>query len=68
MATKELAPFQQLVVAEHDDLLEKLTRLRSFICGFTYGELPEAEQKRLASQDMAMEKYLMILKDRIGAF
>jgi hypothetical protein len=65
---KELAPHQQRVVAERDELLDRLRKLRSFITGFVYLDLDQEEQKRLAAQDMAMEKYLTILNERIGAF
>ena len=61
-------PHQQRVVSEHQDLFDKLTKLRSFVCTDLFKSLDRAEQDRLISQKLFMEGYLNVLKQRIDAF
>lgn len=64
-----MAPHQQRVVDEKNDLNEKLGKLSSFISGSEiYKKLPYDEQCRLKAQLFAMQMYFNILDDRIDNF
>ena len=63
-----LAPHQQRVVEERDQLAERITRLTAFEAGELFTSLCEAEQRRLRSQLVAMDEYLAILNERIAAW
>ena len=64
-----LAPHQQRVVDERDQLAERIEKLDAFIQGNSFFEgLPEAEQERLVAQAGVMAVYCRILERRIGAF
>lgn len=66
---KELAPHQQRVVTEKQELDEKVERLAAFISESpTYQTLSTDEQKRLAEQHHYMKNYSDILGARIAAF
>jgi hypothetical protein len=64
----ELAPHQQRVVTEKDELAEKLTKLNAFIGGTIYNSLDSDEKIRLARQACHMKDYLDVLNERIAAF
>jgi hypothetical protein len=63
-----MQPHQQRVVAEKDELVEKLTKLNAFIGGATYDGLPADEQIRLSRQADIMKHYVDILNERVAAF
>lgn len=66
--TKELAPHQQRVVEERDELLDKLRKLQHFMSTQMWTTLPDAEAHRLVLQKHFMEGYVAVLGQRIGAF
>ena len=68
-----LAPHQQRVVTEREDLEDKLGKLRSFFNSSTYAAMADSksgreEQDRLIEQADIMDKYRAILVERIAAF
>lgn len=63
-----MAPHQERVVAEKDELADKLTKLNAFIGGAVYDRLSADERNRLCRQAAVMKDYLDILNDRIAAF
>ena len=63
-----LAPYQQRVVDEYDELFIKTTALRIFFGNDTFQRLDAAEQDRLNRQWKAMQKYGEVLAERIAAF
>lgn len=68
MSEKELVPHQQRVVAERDELAEKVGKLHDFTLSLMFGELHADEQQRLARQLLIMRLYLQVLGERIAAF
>lgn len=65
---KYLQPHQQRVVAEKDQLAERLGKLLIFSQGQMFPTLPEAEQTRLSCQALFMDGYLKVLEQRVEAF
>lgn len=63
-----MAPHQQRVVEEKDDLDGKCNRLAGFISGDVFSNLDEAEKSRLNRQLVVMSSYSEILAERITAF
>ena len=63
-----MQPHQERVVAEQNELGEKLNKLKAFIVNPIFKTLPEAEQKLLNRQYDAMLEYYNILGERITAF
>lgn len=63
-----LLPYQERVVAEHADLLERMDKLTDFIAGPIFKQLPEVDQYLLCSQYTAMSEYARILCKRISRF
>lgn len=68
MSDQELAPHQQRVVAERDELRERLTKLNEFIEGDVFKTLDTAEGWRLQRQQGYMSAYLGVLCERIENF
>lgn len=64
----QLAPHQQRVVTERDELAERLSKLFAFFQSPIFAGLPAAEQTRLRSQARFMDGYLAVLGERIEAF
>ena len=64
----ELAPHQQRVVDEKNDLAERLGKLLAFFQSPIFAGLDSAEQTRLCSQARFMNGYVAVLGDRIAAF
>jgi len=60
--------FQQRVVNEHNDLLEKLQKLVDFTTTKIFHGLDPAEQRRLMRQVTYMGLYAAVLQERIEAF
>jgi hypothetical protein len=60
--------YQERVVAEKQDLDEKLERLEQFFTNPICQTLPSEEQNRLARQARVMHEYSEILGERIAAF
>ena len=67
---KTLAPHQQRVVQEKEELDEKLSKLSAFIDSpnFTVTVKDENEIARLVCQEEIMKDYSEILAERIAAF
>ena len=67
---KTLAPHQQRVVQEKEELDEKLSKLSAFIDSpnFTITVKDENEIERLVCQEEIMKDYSEILSERIAAF
>ena len=65
---QRLQPHQQRVVAEKDELLERLMRLRAFIDGPVYATIDKEEQRRLVRQAVLMGRLADVLLERITAF
>jgi len=64
----ELKPHQQRVVAENEELAEKLAKLLSFFQTKMFEGLSEAERSRLRNQARFMDGYAAVLEERIAAF
>lgn len=60
--------YQQRVIQEKQELDEKISKLKDFICGDKYNTLPVSEQNRLTKQLEYMEGYSEILNERIKNF
>ena len=63
-----MAPYQQRVVQEKEELDERLAKLKAFVLTEVYRNLPADEQDRLSRQYDAMYGYSLILGERIAAF
>jgi hypothetical protein len=63
-----LAPHQQRVVDEKEELSERLSKLQAFFQGPIFPTLSEAERMRLRNQVRFMDGYAAVLEDRIRAF
>lgn len=64
-----MAPHQERVVAEKEDLQKKVDALDAFIyTNPTFTTLPEDEQDRLRRQYDHMAAYNAVLNERIAAF
>jgi len=64
----QLAPHQQRVVAERDELADRLAKLMAFFGTPMFAGLDAAERIRMRTQAHHMGGYLSILGDRIEAF
>jgi hypothetical protein len=58
-------PHQQRVIAERDDLSEKLNKLRAFIGSHKFNDVTPPERMLLWAQDQCMNAYLTALNKRI---
>lgn len=67
-APGELAPHQRRVVAEKEELSQRLLRLYAFFQGKVFQTLPMDERSRLRNQARFMDGYLSVLEERIAAF
>jgi hypothetical protein len=68
-AAKPMAPHQQRVVTEREELNQKIDKLKAFIMESPiFKTLPADEQKRLNRQYDVMVEYSTILRQRIEAF
>lgn len=63
-----LQPYQQRVVAECDELAERLERLLAFIASPAFDCVPTYEQLLLKRQRDIMSDLLTVLRERIEAF
>ena len=68
MSEKELAPHQQRVVTELDELCDKTDKLELFANSMIFNTLEYAERTRLSRQLMIMKLYQQVLSERIAAF
>jgi hypothetical protein len=66
---KELAPHQQRVVQERDELNEKIVKLSAFVYDSPiYRALPQIDRDHLVGQKAAMVLYKDYLDRRIARF
>ena len=63
-----MAPHQQRVVEEKEQLDGRLEKLGAFFLTELFASLPELEQARMRNQYYYMQKYSEILAQRIAAF
>ncbi len=64
-----MAPHQQRVVDEKNEVNDRLGKLAEFIAASPiFGKLPYDEQGRLKIQKFIMEQYVGVLCDRIDNF
>lgn len=63
-----MAPYQERVVAEKEELDAKLLKLAQFKNTETFANLSQIEQERLILQSQVMKLYSDILCTRINAF
>ena len=63
-----LAPYQQRVVAECEQLADRITKLEAFLATPLYAGLPERERQLLKMQADAMVVYLGIINTRVEDF
>lgn len=64
----ELAPYQQRVIVEKQELDDKITKLLAFTKGEIYRKLPADERDRLRRQFRLMDEYSEVLGERIDVF
>jgi hypothetical protein len=60
--------WQGRLIAERDDLREKVLRLGEFVKGAVYRSLETEEQKLLFHQQRVMREYLDVLDARVKRF
>lgn len=60
--------WQQRVVTEHAELVEKMSKLRTFMVSSDFVALPRAEQNLMIWQHAAMASYRHALAGRIAIF
>lgn len=63
--SKEPAPHVQRMIAEGEQLTDRLEKLGAFLTGDLFKTLPETDQTLLSAQCGAMTAYLQILSLRI---
>lgn len=63
-----MAPHQQRVIEELEQLTDRKNKLDAFIKGELYSSLKLDEQIRLCRQLVIMEQYCNVLNERIEAF
>ena len=60
--------YQERVVVEHNELVEKQNALNDFIVGDNFTKVDSAERERLRLQYNIMTAYILVLKQRISNF
>jgi hypothetical protein len=66
---RQMQPHQERVVAESNELRERVTKLTAFISGNeTFGKLDAKDQSLLRQQRDIMTEYLDVLGERIARF
>lgn len=65
---RPLLPHEQRVVAEHDQLRERLSSLRTSIAAGSFYRVERAERRRLIRQKALMTELEQVLAERITAF
>jgi len=63
-----MEPYQQRVIDERRELFDRLEKLKFFIDGKLFIELPESEKIRMKLQADYMAMYLSVLDERILNF
>jgi len=63
---KEITPFHQRLIAEKDELDEKIKKLQSFLESSVFGAIEPAQQVLLRVQVKAMDTYSQILTERLS--
>lgn len=65
---KGLQPHEVRVVEERTELVDKISKLHTFMSSPIYETLPERTQELLLQQEKAMKEYSDILLERINSF
>lgn len=68
MEASNLLPWQQRLLAEHDELQGKLNKLHVFLATPESDTLDDTDRMLLGFQGMMMENYLSVLAVRIQRF
>ncbi len=63
-----MAPYQERVLAEQNELTEKLVKLRQYIATAEFSSVPEEERNLLMAQGHHMTAYSDTLAQRITLF
>ena len=63
-----MPPYQQRVITERSELLDKTEKLGVFLSGTIFNSVALDEQSRLIKQYAFMKLYLEILDERIAAW
>lgn len=63
-----MRPHQERVIAESNDLREKMNKLEAFIGGEAFKDLDASDKDLLMRQHVFMGAYLDILRQRIALF
>ena len=66
MDRPEIPPHVQRMIAEGDELSDKITKLGAFLAGRLYAQLGETDQGLMQAQLGAMTAYLSVLQIRIA--
>lgn len=64
----QLLPYQQRVVGEHVEIVERLQKLLTFLGSRTFEQVTPTERERMLRQAAAMQTYANVLEERIKAF
>ena len=60
--------YQERVIVEHNELVEKQNALNDFIVSENFTKVETAERDRLRLQYNIMTSYILVLKQRISNF
>ena len=63
-----MKPYQERVLVERDELVDRISRLGPFIASDMFKQLPGAEQERMRRQLDIMVQYRDVLLERIKSF
>lgn len=63
-----MAPHQDRIVVERNELDERREKLATFIGADNFKHVPAAERSRMIEQYGVMTRYSAILRERIAAF
>ena len=68
MDYQSMVDYQQRVIREHKDLMEKIAKLGAFLGGKVFNTIPSSEQCKMQIQYKAMLLYAECLAWRIADF
>ena len=61
-----VAEWADRLIAERDELAERIVKLRAFMRSAQFDALPAGDRSLLSDQERVMCAYLHILNDRVG--
>lgn len=62
----QMSDYRARAMQEHSELNQKIEKLKGFIVGEAYDELPEVDRKDLKAQLGHMEGYFSVLNRRVS--